>query len=249
MHLLEVMAPTPPGGRCWAGLDGCRTGWVLALVRAGAAGSSPSISLHGRLGEAVDAAIGLGAATIGIDIPIGLSEDGRRMADLEARALLGTRRSTVFPTPVRAVLDAVDYRDALARSRLACGKGLSKQAWNLMPKIREADELVRPHDEQRLFEVHPELAFSRLAGEVLLEPKKTPHGRARRLALLGTALGLDDDAVRMLGAQRPGPGAAADDVTDAVAVALSARALDRGTGTILGDGERDRRGRTMRICF
>lgn len=222
---------------------------MLALVPDDPAGSPPSISLHNRLGDAVDAAFGQGAAAIGIDIPIGLSEDGRRVADLEARTLLGPRRSTVFPTPVRAVLDAVDYRDALVHSRAACGKGLSKQAWNLMPKIREADDLVRPEDEPLLFEVHPELAFSRLAGEVLLEPKKTPQGRARRLALLGAALHLDDAAVRMLGAQRPGPGAAADDVTDAVAVALSARALNCGTGTILGDGAQDRLGRTMRICF
>ncbi len=249
MTLSDTLANSPHDGWRWAGLDGCRTGWVLALLYSLDTVPRFSVSLHRRLADAVAAANEHGATTIGVDIPIGLSENGPRVADLEARSLLGMRRSTVFPTPVRAVLSATDYRDALERSRQACGKGLSKQAWNLVPKIIEADRYVRPQDEDRLFEVHPELAFSRLAGEVIAEPKKTPDGRRRRLDLLGAALGLSGAELRRLGELRPGAGAAGDDVLDALAVALSARALDTGGGTVLGDGTRDRHGRTMRICF
>jgi len=256
--------PPPPGpapAGCWAGLDGCRSGWVLVVLDgdgvAPAGGSAPgavvagplTISAHRGFTEAVHEAQHRAAAAIGVDMPIGLSLDGRRAADDAARRLLGSRRSTVFPTPARAVLDAVDYRDALARHRAACGKGLSIQAWNLVAKIAEVDRWVTPAHDGLVFEVHPELAFSRLAGAVLAEPKKTPEGRARRLALIGDALGLDaGDRAALVGA-RPARGVAADDVLDAAAVALSARALAGGTGTVLGDGGRDPFGRPMRICF
>ena len=39
---------------------------------------------------------------LAIDIPIGIPEAGARPADREARALLGPRRNSVFPAPVRA---------------------------------------------------------------------------------------------------------------------------------------------------
>ena len=46
-----------------------------------------------------------------IDIPIGLPESGRRACDLEARAMLGPRRSSVF-TGVRRPLLALDSYEA-----------------------------------------------------------------------------------------------------------------------------------------
>nr|WP_231640215.1 DUF429 domain-containing protein [Micromonospora sp. NRRL B-16802] len=41
-------------------------------------------------------------AVIGIDIPIGLPDTGRRQADVLAYKLVGPRRSSVFMTPVRS---------------------------------------------------------------------------------------------------------------------------------------------------
>lgn len=259
--------------RCWAGFDGCRTGWVMALVHHHTEQHVPAIpdgtsrgaradgdgdgatrrrltwAVHAQFADAMAAARQAGAGAIGVDMPIGMSSDGRRLADGQARALLGSRRSTVFPTPVRAVLDATDYRDALRRSRQACGVGLSKQAWNLMAKIAEVDRVVRPEHEALVFEVHPELAFSRLAGEVVLEPKRSPAGQRRRLELIAGAIGLDGSAIDALVRGVRGSGAALDDVLDAAAVALSAELLVRGEGTVLGDGARDPLGRVMRICF
>lgn len=123
-------------------------------------------------------------AAIAIDMPIGLLDDRSRASDKEARALLGPRRSSVFPTPVRCVLQASDYADACALSRRASGKALSKQAFNLVPKIAELDALVRPDDQDRLVEAHPELAFSRLNGEPPADSKHTPAGRRLRAELL-----------------------------------------------------------------
>ena len=52
---------------------------------------------------------------------------------------------------------------------------VSKQLFNIAPKIREVDEVLRamPDANGRVFEVHPEVAFWRLNGErALTEPKK-----------------------------------------------------------------------------
>ena len=46
------------------------------------------------------------ALVIAIDIPIGFPTAGHRPADLTARAVLGARRSSLFLTPSRAVLEA-----------------------------------------------------------------------------------------------------------------------------------------------
>jgi len=243
----RVRTAGPQG--CWAGLDGCRSGWVIAIVTADGRRRSVTVTRVGTLASALDEISARQASATGIDMPIGLPDDGHRPADRAARALLGPRRSTVFPTPARAVLDAVDYPDALARSRAATGVGLSKQAWNLVPKITELDRAVTPSDEDHLFEVHPELAFLRLAGDVVGEPKKTAAGRARRVSLLQQACGLTDGDAGRLGRGLREAGVAVDDVLDAVAVALSACALAAGTATVLGDGSRDRRGLVMRICF
>ena len=43
---------------------------------------------------------------VAIDIPIGLSDRGRRQADVLARRAVGILTSSVFMTPTRAVLDA-----------------------------------------------------------------------------------------------------------------------------------------------
>lgn len=236
-----------------AGLDGCRRGWVLAVV--GPAAEPLTVRVHDRFAEAMAAAAEAGARCIGADIPIGLPADGRRPADGEARRRLGPRRSSVFPTPCRAVLHAEGYGEALVRSRAATGKGLSKQAWNLIPKIREVDAWVDPQHEPMLFEVHPELAFARLAGAPLVHAKKTEAGLRARRALLHDALvatGASGPAATealRAAAAAAGPGVQLDDVWDAVAVACSARAIGAGRGITLGDGGRDERGLVMRICY
>src|SRR3954466_10349718 len=79
---------------------------------------------------------------VAIDMPIGLSEDGVRTCDVEARRRLGRAGSSVFPAPLRSVLHATDYLDACRVSIQSSGKALSKQAWNLVPAIRSLDDVL-----------------------------------------------------------------------------------------------------------
>jgi len=89
----------------------------------------------------------------------------------------------VFTPPTRPLLDATHY----AQVR---GHGLSIQAFNILPKIREVDRVMTPALQQQVYEAHPELAFQALAGYPLQDRKKTVTGREARLRVLETIPGL-----------------------------------------------------------
>ncbi|MEM9295813.1 MAG: DUF429 domain-containing protein, partial [Planctomycetota bacterium] len=126
------------------GLDGCKAGWVAA--------SFDGQALAFRLFDSIEAWAAdddWQAPQTLIDMPIGLLSagcpgdppyaPGVRGCDAAARRLLGPRRSSVFAAPSREALAAPDYPSANAANRAAIGKGLSKQAYYLIPKVREVD--------------------------------------------------------------------------------------------------------------
>jgi predicted RNase H-like nuclease len=226
-----------------AGVDGCRNGWVVVTtgLDRGAPGTVEVVTEI----EPVVARVRRGElAALGIDMPIGLPADGVRLADVEARALLGPRRSSLFPTPPAAVLEARDYADALVRCRAATGRGLSRQAFNLVPKMREVAAALDASLQPAVAEVHPETSFCVLAGAPCAHPKRTAEGVAERAARLRPCFANLDAAL----ANRP-TRAKADDVLDAFAAAWTARRMASGMATWLGDaGARDPRGYRLTIA-
>jgi predicted RNase H-like nuclease len=223
-----------------AGVDGCRGGWLIAML-ASTGRSAARVDVLDDFG-AVVALLDGGVSHLAVDMPIGLSDDGRRACDHEARARLGPRRSSVFPAPARGLLGAVDYREALARSRALTGRGISKQTFHLLPKIGEVDRELPVDDHDHAVEAHPELAFARLAGAPLTTRKRDRAGQRQRVALLSDRVG---DVVGLV--ERRPAGTAVDDVLDALALALTARRLAEGVSERLGDGALDRRGRPMQV--
>lgn len=213
------------------GLDGCRGGWVGALVVDGAVSWL-------RLAD-ISEALGVDAAVIGVDMPIGLPATGRRECDLLAKNALGRAHSRVFLAPPRGVLAAPDYRSAGELHRgLVDGAGMSLQTWRITDRIREVDEVA---DDQRLVEVHPELSYAALAGRVLA-PKRTAEGRVQRLAAVDRWL------TGAVGRTEMPSGPLAVDALDALAAAWSAHRVLTGTARVLpAEPPRDERGRLMRI--
>ena len=205
------------------GIDACRSGWIIASV-AGAV-VTPSLSLD-RFG------------CIGVDMPIGLSDDAPRQCDVEARRYLGRAGSSVFPAPPRAALGRATYADALEAARAATGRGISRQTYNIMAKVAELDAVIGPDDADRIVEVHPECSFALLNGGVPLPSKKTADGRELRRNLLAAHFDIPSHAPR---------GAAIDDLLDAYAVLWSTQRFGRGEHRLFGDGRRDERGIEMRI--
>jgi predicted RNase H-like nuclease len=217
------------------GVDGWRGAWVGALlevrtVRLLALPDAPAV-----LGVP-------GVEVVGIDMPIGLSEDGPRACDIAARRALGRAGSSVFPAPLRPVLDCADYVQACAVSRAASGKALSKQTWNLVPAIRGLDEALGSPPDPRVVEVHPEMAFRTLDQRVDA-PKATARGLAQRVRALESVMDVLDAL-----ADAP-PGVPAVDALDACAAAFSAARLAAGAAECVGDGTTDTRGRPMRTCW
>jgi predicted RNase H-like nuclease len=164
-----------------AGIDGCKAIWFAFKVEL------PSLA---TAVEVFDLASLLrkrppDLACIAIDIPIGLL-DGSRACDKAARKLLGQPRgSSVFPAPCRASLSARNDADANAINLRLTGRGLSQQAFGIVPKIREVDDAITPECQRWAFEVHPEVCFWALAGgRPMTHRKKIPAGVDERLALL-----------------------------------------------------------------
>jgi predicted RNase H-like nuclease len=215
-----------------AGIDGCTSGWIAAFLRP--SGREGIIALFPAFTDVLAAP--QWPAIVAIDVPIGLplqAGAGGRAAENAVRPLLGARQSSVFSVPSRAAVEAASYAAAcvvaLATSEPA--RKVSKQLFNIAPKIREVDAALRaqPALAARVYEVHPELAFWRLNGEKpLTEPKKVkgrPYeaGLALRRNLLRSA-GLPAALV----AAQPPKGCGPDDVLDALACALIARRIHAG---------------------
>ena len=219
------------------GIDGPKGRWVGVEIDAD--GAFVAARLRDALSELIAAVPGAGA--IGIDVPIGLPEREPRRADLAAKELLGARRSTIFVTPPRAVLEAPDYKAARELSRELTGKGLSAQSFALRHNVLEADAL---RSDARVFEVHPELAFRALAGRVLATSKRSWNGAAERRHELGLA-GLH--LPRDLGEAGDVP---VDDVLDAAVCAWSARRIACGeAGRAPEDPDLDGDGRPIASWF
>jgi predicted RNase H-like nuclease len=218
------------------GVDGWRGRWVGALLE------GRTVTLLALPDVAAVLAVP-DVEVVGIDMPIGLSDDGARACDREAKALLGRAGSSVFAAPVRAVLATDDYAEARALSVAATGgTSLSAQAFQLVRSIRSLDDALGDPPSERVVEVHPELAF-RLGLGGVADPKVTARGLAQRLAALRPVMDVD---VALLGAP---PLVPAVDALDACAAAWSARRVADGVAECVGDGALDARHRPMRICW
>jgi predicted RNase H-like nuclease len=209
-----------------AGLDGCPAGWFVATADAGL--TDVECFVAGTIAQACEQLDDCGA--IGIDMPIGLPDAGSRACDVLARRLLAPRRGvSVFPAPIRPVLESHGYRDACAIRESIDGKRMSRQAYNLINKIKELDSFLQkfPGFAERLYEVHPELSFAALnGGKPVTVPKRRPEGLVQRYELLGRFFAQDDLDAALT--SWPRSKVARDDVLDAFAVLETARRIAAG---------------------
>ncbi len=223
-----------------AGVDGARGGWAVAEWRDE---SELSLCLEPSISPVIDRLRAGTLAAAVIDMPIGLSLDGHRPVDTLARTRLGVRRATFFPTPIRIVLEHDSWADANAASKSLSGKGLSKQAWNLVPKIRELDATWSEEIASQMLEGHPEVSFSQMNGSSVLSKKATDAGQRERIKLLLSHLSpLVEDIVAAC------PNSWRADAVDALALAWTARRVVRGEAVTLG-GEVGASGRPMQLVI
>jgi predicted RNase H-like nuclease len=213
-----------------AGIDGCPVGWL----RLQSDGTEVTAGIFVTASELFVDAESFDA--IAIDIPIGLPDSAPRAVDSIARKLIQPRGSSVFPAPLRTTLAAADYADACARSRDACGKALSRQAFAILPKVRDVDTALysRPELRARVYEVHPEVSFRIWSGAPLVEPKRSGLGFIQRLALVNAVFPEAFTRIRREVSRRS---AADDDILDAFAALWTASRIVQGTAVMLPHAE------------
>ena len=242
------------------GLDGCAGGWFAVRTvpddtGAGAGGYTLESERYTDIAAVFDAHAS--ADRLLVDMPIGLPVADSRACDREVRRRLGARGRSVFPTPCRAVVeycgtagDDADYERATEIQREHTGAGLSKQTWNITPKIAALDRLLRERSPSiAVYESHPEYCFARLNdGYPVAQPKSTPAGRAARFGVLASAF--EADAPDWRACYREAldthyrKHVARDDVVDALVLAAAGR---RPLAAVPAAPPTDDRGLPMRI--
>jgi predicted RNase H-like nuclease len=220
------------------GLDGCRSGWVVAWIGSNGRRGFEIVSEIGSLG---------GARMAMIDIPIGLPESGYRAVDRAARTMLGKACSRVFLGARRPLLTFLDdYPRANAWAKTD-GKGISRQLFGILPKIAQIDRFITQARQDSFRECHPELVFQRLNGGAPLPGKKAPHGARLRRDLIARNGFAEIDT--WLGSLR-GTGAQPDDLLDACACAFAAfETLHTGGRKVACPQETDARGLRIEMWY
>ncbi|MSQ47946.1 MAG: DUF429 domain-containing protein [Deltaproteobacteria bacterium] len=227
-----------------AGIDGCRAGWIVVSLQQTTSTWTHRVALCPKFADVL--ALTPTPAVIALDMPIGLldvQQPGGRVCDQQARQLLGRRASSIFTPPTRPMLQATRYEQVRTQ-------GLSIQSFNILPKIREVDQLMTPALQQRVHEAHPELAFMSLAGVPMQHNKKTPEGREERLRILeGAFQGMRQTFENTCRAFKRSE-VAVDDVLDAYVLAWTALRIRAGQANHVPDSPpKDRKKLRMEIWY
>ena len=183
-----------------AGIDGSAGGWI-AVVR------TPhqfKVYHFSRINQVFELPIAIDLALVDIPLGLGSSRAIRGVEKLARKELSPSRHSSVFNVPVREAIQQENYQLASQTNREITGKKLSKQSWNIVPKIKDADHFLQenPSIKRRLLEAHPELCFKYLNhARIPVFRKRDPgqKGLDERISILQN---YDQEVKRFYGQQR-----------------------------------------------
>lgn len=232
------------------GLDGCKGGWLAVSMTSLQNIRITLLEKISNIESLLDS-----HSTVWIDMPIGLSE-GDYMRDLEAFArsyLKPLRSASIFTPPCRDAVYETDYQSAKLANLKQCGKSISIQSWNISPKIKELDSWLLAHEslQETIFEAHPEICFAALNKmRPLAESKHSSEGRDQRLQLLQQYLPSASERFAQALKDIPRKAAKADDILDAMCLALCAHlSKQHGMQIIEGNLKQDLRGLFIRMAY
>ncbi len=234
----------------FAGIDACKKGWLLVLLY----DDLHQFILVHHLTELT--AFLSGNERVLVDMPVGLLSSGQKFAgsrpcDVAARKLLGKKHSSIFNPPCMEALHEKSYQLASETNFRILGKKLSKQSWNITPKIREVNAFLHlnPLWRDKMLEAHPELSFQQLNRKIPLQfSKKTREGIKERLGILQVYYPASATLFsNMLSDPSLKGNAAADDMVDAVCLAVFNRHRGDKLKNISGQYPEDPLGNRMGI--
>jgi predicted RNase H-like nuclease len=235
--------------RKFVGVDGCRSGWCAVIFD----GRNVRAALYNNVAELWQG--NKGAGLILIDMPIGILDNATdRPCDYAVRKLIGRRRSSLFPMPCRATLSEATYREASQTNFEITGRKLSKEMWNIMPKMRELDDFLAENLEARniIKETHPELCLAGLNGGTSMEyakKKDREKGFVERLDVLRRYNSDSSAIIEKALKEHRRKDVARDDIVDALALAITASHGEEKLTVIKSDPTCDSHGLPMQMVY
>lgn len=228
---MSVPGASKSDSRLVLGIDGCPGGWLVASCQAG----SFSMELV-RETEQLREKLETSAFTF-IDMPMGLlDEQSPRPCDRLLRNELGSGYAgSVFNVPVRSAVYANTYRQACTINEQAAGKKISRQVWNILPRIKRLDLLMRENRSliPKVKECHPEFLFQLINnGNTPAYKKKTKEGYSIRSTLLGKYNIPVDRLEKVMEQRYLKKEVKPDDLLDALVLGLAAKLAVDGKHTL-----------------
>ena len=238
----------------FVGVDGCRSGWFSVGFDSL---DGYELKVFPAFSELLD--YYRNANLVLVDIPIGLPEGpGGRACDKAARKVLDGRNSSVFSVPTRETVEQAaespgDYKCAKVTELRFVGKGMSRQAFAIAPKMAQVDSLLRSRHSKatpEVREVHPEVCFWALNKRRAMQfNKKEDSGEAERIRVLERLEPRTRAIYREARRRFVGGGVGKDDILDALVAAVTARCGHGRLKTIPECPPRDCEGLRMEMAY
>lgn len=229
------------------GVDSCKKGWFVVAL---------NVSLNWEVGIFEDFGKVVSKYSsfdnLLIDIPIGLPTKGNRSCDLEARRNLGRRGTSVFTVPSRKAIYSANYEEACNINLEINGKKLSKQTWNIIPKIKQLEKFLvsNTYYLNKIRESHPEICFWALSDKKPMQnSKKTPDGIVERLELMKKIFPKAEILFKHSKQKFKRSEASKDDIVDALVLAISASNLTGSLASMPETPPKDEFGIEMEIVY
>jgi len=232
------------------GIDGCKKGWLVVNITL----DGFEVDIFNNIEEICARCREFDCMII--DMPIGLPESGRDAElrpEADARKLLAHRSPCIFNTPCRQSLFAENYLVASEINRAHLGKGLSKQSFAILNRIREIDDFLNqaPEYANKIMESHPEICFAMLSPtrKPINESKYTSEGKEIRINILRQHYDQTIDFIEHIGSS-PKLCEMEEDCIDALCLAVTGMlGMESGFKYIPESPCNDRRGLRMQMVY
>ncbi len=199
------------------GVDGCKGGWIAAVLDNG----KLNISRYSSLDEITSKYPNFDEFLI--DMVIGLQSNADHIRpDTFGRRLIKERASTIFPAPCRQAIYADLIAESYNENERVLGKKFTPLTVGIIPKIKEVDSFLQknPEYKNRIKESHPEVCIARLNGKTMLSKKAEYEGIIERLKLIVTYI--PDISLENIMAISKNMKCNIDDIIDAIILAITA---------------------------
>jgi predicted RNase H-like nuclease len=232
----------------YIGVDGCKKGWFYVSLDDS---NNYEIDVIQDIQSLVDKFNN--ECLILVDIPIGLRHNGinERLCDMEARKVLGNRKTSVFPVPCRNAVYESTYSEASRINYQLTGKYISKQSWFISSRIRQVDNLLTTTVNRKFVrEVHPEICFWGLnGGKSMNHYKRSPEGFDERLSVIRKVYDECNEPVDDALQKYKRSDLNKDDILDALVASVTARCGFNSLKTIPVAPEYDEIGLPMEMVY